>query len=38
MPSSTKTHVYKGGSYVVRTGSKGGKYIMVKGEKRYIKK
>ena len=29
---------YKGGSYKVRTGPKGGKYILVKEEKVYLKK
>lgn len=29
---------YKGGSYKVRTGPKGGKYILVKQEKVYLKK
>jgi hypothetical protein len=30
------TKVYKGRKYIVRTGSKGGKYILVKGEKKYV--
>jgi hypothetical protein len=29
---------YNGGSYVVRTGPKGGKYILAKGKKVYLKK
>jgi hypothetical protein len=29
-------HKYKGRSYVVRTGSRGGKYILVQGKKLYI--
>ena len=29
---------YKGGSYVVHTGVRGGKYILVKGEKIYLTK
>lgn len=27
---------YKGGSYVIHTGKRGGKYIIVNGTKRYI--
>jgi hypothetical protein len=29
---------YKGGSYKLRVGSRGGKYILVKGQKVYINK
>ena len=29
-------HKYNGREYTVRTGTKGGKYILVKGEKKYI--
>jgi hypothetical protein len=34
----SKRVVYNGHSYVVRTSPKGAKYIVVKGEKKYLSK
>lgn len=31
-----RKHTYKGRQYTVRTGPKGGKYIVVKGQRVYI--
>ena len=33
-----QTHKYKGKSYLVRTGSRGGRYILHKKEKIYLSK
>ena len=35
--SKVQTHVYNGKSYTVNIGSRGGLYIVVSGEKKYIK-
>ena len=34
---ATKKHTYNGKSYTVNIGSRGGLYIVVSGEKKYIK-
>jgi hypothetical protein len=34
--SDKERYTYKGHSYVIRTGKRGGKYILYNGEKKYI--